>query len=85
MSNGCRPSVQKCTLDRCLLQMLSPPCYVKIQKSRNSPSHVIHVDKLNVSPGETPKSWLAVDMDDDTVVAFKDERDDGKPQDDGVI
>ena len=46
---------------------------VKIQKSRNSSRQVDHVDKLKVRRGETPKSWLPVDMYNDTVTEFKDE------------
>ena len=39
---------------------------VKIQKSRNSPSQVVRVDKLKVCRGETPKSWPLGDMDDNS-------------------
>ena len=46
---------------------------VKIQKSRNSPSQVVHVCR-----GETQKSWQLVDMDDNTATASEDEPEDGK-------
>ena len=48
--------------------------YIKMQKSRNSPSQVVDVDKLNVCRGETPRSLLSVDMDDNTVTTS-----DGQP------
>ena len=51
---------------------------VKIQKSRNSPSQVVHVDKLKVCRGETPTFWLLVDMDDNTATASEDDPEDGK-------
>ena len=58
---------------------------VKIQKSCNSPSQVVHVDKLKGCQGETPASWLPVDMDDNTATASVDEPEDGEIQDDGVV
>ena len=41
---------------------------VRVQKTRNRPSQVVHVDNLKMCRGETPKSWLAVDEDDDDTV-----------------
>ena len=41
------------------------------------------MNKLKVCRGETPKSWLLVDMDDNTAAASEDEPEDGKNQDDG--
>ena len=55
---------------------------VKIQKSRNSPCHVVHVDKRKICRAETPKSWLPVDMDDNTATASEDEPENGEIQDD---
>ena len=47
---------------------------VRVQKTSNMPIQVVHLGKLKVCRGETPKSWLAVDGDDDdTVDAFGDE------------
>ena len=58
---------------------------VKIQKSCNSLSQVVHVDKLKVCRGEIPKSWLSVEMDNNTATASEDEPEDGENQDDGVV
>ena len=58
---------------------------VKLQKSCSSPSQVVYVDKLKVCRGETPKSWLPVDMDENPATASEDEPKDGKSQDDGVV
>ena len=58
---------------------------VKIQKLRNSPSQVVHVDKLKVCLGDIPKSWLPVDMDDNTATASENEPEDRENQDDGVV
>ena len=37
---------------------------VNIQRSRNRPGQVFHMDKLKVCRGGTQKSWLPDDMDD---------------------
>ena len=58
---------------------------VKIQKSRNSPSQVVHMDKLKVCRGETPTSWLLIDMDDNTARASEDAPEDGEIEDDQPI
>ena len=41
---------------------------VKVQKTRNIPSQVVHVDKLKVCRGETLKSWLEGDDGDNDIV-----------------
>ena len=47
---------------------------VKIQKSRNNQSQVVHVDELKVCRGETPSSWLFIgDGAEDLVAASEDE------------
>ena len=47
---------------------------LKIQKSRNSQSQVVHVHKLKVCTGETPRSWLFIDDGaEDVVAASEDE------------
>ena len=47
---------------------------VKIHKSRNGQSQVVHVDKLKVCRWETPSSWLFIDDGaEDVVAASEDE------------
>ena len=58
---------------------------VKTRKSGKSPSQVVHVDKLKVCREETPKSWLPVDLDDNTATASEDEPEDGEIQDEGAV
>ena len=41
----------------------------KIQKSRNSQSQVVHVDKLKICRGQTPSSWLFIDDGAENIVA----------------
>ena len=56
---------------------------VKIQKSLNSPSQVVHVDKMNVCRGKTSRSWLLVDVDH-AVTASGDETADESTLDDSA-
>ena len=55
---------------------------VNIQKSRINKSRVVHVDKLKDCREETSKSWLPVEMNDNTATASEG---DGENQDDGVV
>jgi hypothetical protein len=41
-----------------------PPCNFVLQKSSRSQSFVTHTDKLKMCMGETPKSWLAVEANE---------------------
>ena len=43
------------------------------------------MDKLKVCRGETPNSWLPVDMEVDTDTVSEEEPEDGENQDDGVV
>ena len=69
-----RPADAYC---RCYLRNKREDTEVVLQSQ-----HVVHVDKRKVCPGETPKSWLPVDMDDNTDTASEDEPEDGEIQDD---
>ena len=82
---GGRPKWSKMYVGPMLIVDVISATNVKIQKSRNSPSQVVHVHKMKVCRGETPASWLLVDMDDNTATASEDEPEDGEIQDDGLV
>jgi hypothetical protein len=42
-----------------------PPCNVSVQRSPRSPMEIVHVDKLKMCFGPTPKSWLRPDLGPD--------------------
>ena len=63
---GGRPKWSKMYVGPMLIVDVISATNVKIQKSRNSPSQVVRVDKLKVCRGETPKSWPLGDMDDNS-------------------
>ena len=58
---------------------------VKIQKSRNSQSQVVHVDKLKVCRWEAPTSRLFIDdREEDVIAASEDEGGDESTLGDGT-
>ena len=56
-----------------LIVGITPVTNVRVQKTRNIQSKVIHVDRLKVYRGETPKSWLPANKDDEDTVTVSGE------------
>ena len=82
---GRSPKWSKMYVDPMLIVDIVSATNVKIQKSHNSQSPVVHVDKLKVCSAETPKSWLFIDDGTEDVVAVsEDEGADESTSDEGT-
>ena len=70
---GCSPKWSKMYVGPLLIVGIVSATNVSVQKTRNSPREVVQVDKLKVCRGETPKSSLPANEDDEDTVTVSGE------------